>query len=63
MEHIRLFQIHQNANLTCPVGQHIEGAMVPIFSSVEQELENQLSRQSLDNVIDNLYQSAQETRI
>lgn len=63
VEHIRLFQIHQNANLTCPVGQHIEGAMVPIFSSVEQELENQLSRQSLDNVIDNLYQSARETRI
>ncbi|HEM2750697.1 TPA: Rrf2 family transcriptional regulator [Streptococcus suis] len=63
VEHIRLFQIHQNANLTCPVGQHIEGAMVPIFSSVEQELENQLSRQSLDNVITNLYQSAQVTRI
>ena len=63
VEHIRLFQIHQHANRECPVGKNIEGAMAPIFSSVEQDLEKQLSQQTLEDVIDNLYQEAKLNRI
>ncbi|MGT2832901.1 Rrf2 family transcriptional regulator [Streptococcus halotolerans] len=58
IDHIRLFQIHQNANQDCPVGKHIEGAVAPIFTSVEQQLEKELIDQTLDQVIDNLYQIA-----
>ncbi|MBS4761525.1 Rrf2 family transcriptional regulator [Carnobacteriaceae bacterium zg-ZUI252] len=58
VEHINLFQIHQNTNRECPVGKHIEEAMVPIFMNVEQHLENELGDQTLKKVIDNLYQIA-----
>lgn len=61
--HISLFQLHQNANQACPVGQHIEGAMSPIFARVEQELEAELSQQSLATVIANLYKEAKQSRI
>ncbi|MGT2799191.1 Rrf2 family transcriptional regulator [Streptococcus marmotae] len=63
VDHIRLFQIHQHANQDCPVGQHIEGAMIPIFASVEKQLEEDLAHQTLDNVIENLYQTAKKSRI
>ncbi|MER0123403.1 Rrf2 family transcriptional regulator [Streptococcus sp. ZJ93] len=63
VEHIRLFQIHQHTNQDCPVGQHIEGAMTPIFASVEHQLEAELAHQTLDNVIENLYQIAKKSRI
>lgn len=63
VEHINLFQIHQNANQVCPVGQHIESAMSPIFSNVEEQLEKELGQETLDNVITNLYQSANQKRI
>lgn len=56
VDHIRLFQIHQNTNQECPVGKYIESAMSPIFSSVEEQLEEELRQQTLDDVIINLYQ-------
>lgn len=62
VDKINLFEIHRNANSECPVGKHIKGAMSPIFSSVEQHLEDQLATQTLDNVIDNLYQDAGQKR-
>ncbi|MEQ9763873.1 Rrf2 family transcriptional regulator [Streptococcus sp. ZJ151] len=58
VDHIRLFQMHHHANQECPVGQHIEGAVAPIFTSVEQELEKNLADQTLDQVIGNLYHAA-----
>ncbi|MDY4762432.1 Rrf2 family transcriptional regulator [Streptococcus thoraltensis] len=63
VDHIRLFQMHQHANQECPVGQHIEGAVAPIFTSVEQQLEKALADQTLEQVIDNLYQAAKQARI
>ncbi|MGV3011291.1 Rrf2 family transcriptional regulator [Streptococcus thoraltensis] len=63
VDHIRLFQMHQHTNQECPVGQHIEGAVAPIFTSVEQELEKALADQTLEQVIDNLYQAAKQARI
>ncbi|MDO4814711.1 MAG: Rrf2 family transcriptional regulator [Gemella sp.] len=62
VSHISLFQIHQNANVACPVGKHIEGAMSPIFTSVEKKLEEQLANQTLENVIENLYKDAGKKR-
>lgn len=56
--HIHLFQMHQNANLECPVGKHIEKAVKPIFFLINSQLENDLSSQTLSNVIDNLYREA-----
>ncbi|MGT2950549.1 transcriptional regulator [Streptococcus cuniculi] len=63
VDHIRLFQMHQHANQECPVGQHIEGAVAPIFTSVEQQLEKNLADQTLEQVIDNLYHAAKQARI
>lgn len=63
VDHITLFQIHQNANQDCPVGKHIESAMSPIFSSFEKQLESELGQRSLDDIIVNLYQSAKQKRI
>ncbi|MCS4486890.1 Rrf2 family transcriptional regulator [Staphylococcus americanisciuri] len=63
IDKISLFPIHQNANLDCPVGKYIESAMIPIFSSVETYLEQELSQKTLDDLIDNLYQTANKPRI
>ncbi|MBF0777251.1 Rrf2 family transcriptional regulator [Streptococcus cuniculi] len=63
VDHIHLFQMHQHANQECPVGQHIEGAVAPIFTSVEQQLEEALADQTLEQVIDRLYHAAKQTRI
>ncbi|MFK8242914.1 MULTISPECIES: Rrf2 family transcriptional regulator [unclassified Facklamia] len=63
VNHISLFQIHQNANKKCPVGKHIEKAMIPIFTNVEKHLEDELANQTLEQVIANLYQIANKTRI
>lgn len=61
-DRISLFQVHQHPNADCPVGQHIEAAVAPIFSTVAQQLEAALSRTYLDEVIDNLYRQAQRQR-
>ena len=63
VSHIQLFQQHQHAIQGCPVGKHIEGAVSPIFASVEKQLEEDLAQQSLDNVIENLYAEAKQNRI
>lgn len=63
VERMSLFKLHQNANLDCPVGKHIEGAMSPIFSSVERQLEQELAQKTLDDVIVNLYREAKQKRI
>lgn len=58
VEHIQLFQMHQHANKECPVGEHIENAMKPIFSKLEKQLEKELKQQTLDEVIAHLYRLA-----
>ncbi|MGA9519609.1 MAG: Rrf2 family transcriptional regulator [Trichococcus sp.] len=59
---VNLFQMHQNPNETCPVGQHIEGALTSIFSEVEIHLANEMSSQTLEDVISNLYKQAKIAR-
>lgn len=58
VDHVHLFQIHQNTNLECPVGKHIQGAVAPIFGDLEVQLSQKLAAQTLKNVIDNIYQVA-----
>ena len=62
VKHISLFQMHQNANQECPVGQNIQEAVSPIFASTEAQLEKALSHQTLDDVINNLYKTANQVR-
>ena len=57
--HIHLFQMHQNANLECPVGKHIEKAVKPIFFSINSQIRKMIClAKTLSNVIDNLYREA-----
>lgn len=62
IKHISLFPIHQNSNSDCPVGKHIQGAVSPLFASAESQLEKELANQTLEDVIDNLYQQAKQKR-
>lgn len=59
---INLFQLHQKANTECPIGKHIVGAMTPILSGIEKQLEDKLSQQTLETVIDNLYEEAKRNK-
>jgi transcriptional regulator family protein len=58
VDHISLFQLHQNSNQECPVGKHINEATAPIFTKVEKHLEEKLAHQTLGQIIDNLYQKS-----
>lgn len=62
IDRVNLFQMHQNPNETCPVGQHIEGALTSIFSEVEIHLANEMASQTLEDVISNLYKQAKIAR-
>lgn len=62
ISHISLFPVHQNNSPDCPVGKHIQGAVSPLFASAEAQLEKELAQQTLENVIDNLYQQAKQKR-
>ena len=62
VSHISLFQVHQNSNPDCPVGKHIQGAVSPLFTSAEAQLEKELAQQTLEDVINNLYKEAQQKR-
>lgn len=62
VKRISLFQMHQNANQECPVGQNIQEAVSPIFAIAEAQLEKALRHQTLDDVINNLYKTANQVR-
>ena len=62
ISHISLFPVHQNSIPDCPIGKHIQGAVSPLFASAEAQLEKELAQQTLENVIDNLYQQAKQKR-
>ena len=59
---VHLFNIHQNPNAACPVGRYIQGALSPAFQNIEADLANELSQQTLSNIIDNLKQQASEEK-
>lgn len=60
VDRVHLFQVHQNTNLQCPVGKYIQGAVSPIFEDLEIQLSQKLGDQTLQNVIDNLYQESKK---
>lgn len=49
-----IFQIHQNANPTCPVGRNIKPTVFPFLEDAEKQLRESLRNDSLQNVIDRL---------
>ncbi|TWT11967.1 Rrf2 family transcriptional regulator [Streptococcus sp. sy004] len=57
LDHIHLFDIHQNGNQDCPVGRYIEPSLSPLFQDIEMSLAKSLSHQNLQDVIDRLYQT------
>lgn len=59
IKHLSLFQVHQNANLNCPVGKYIQTALTPIFADLEAQLIDKLATNTLADVIKNMYQVAQ----
>ena len=69
VSHISLFPVHQNSNPDCPVGPAVcandEAGIcksVAAKPSAEAQLEKELAQQTLENVIDNLYQQAEQKR-
>ena len=42
VDHISLFQLHQNSNQECPVGKHINEATVSVFTMVEKHLHSNI---------------------
>lgn len=60
IEHVNLFQVHQNANQACPVGRYIDKAVSPIFSELEGQMELLLGTRTLGDVIKNLYKEAEK---
>ncbi|EFU38851.1 transcriptional regulator, BadM/Rrf2 family protein [Paenibacillus vortex V453] len=56
-----LFSIHENSDTKCPVGKHIQTAIVPVFSAAQKAMENTLHEVSLEEIIRNIYASANGT--
>lgn len=49
-----LFSIHDNPNPKCSVGMHIQATLDETFSRVQQAMEEELSNQTLKDVIEHL---------
>ncbi|BCG58883.1 Rrf2 family transcriptional regulator [Paenibacillus sp. URB8-2] len=45
-----LFAVHEHPNPSCPVGQNIAGAMIPVFSLAQQAMEDVLSKVTLAQI-------------
>jgi DNA-binding IscR family transcriptional regulator len=46
-----LFSIHPRPHPNCPVGGHIKDTLKPIFTSAQQEMEAELARTTLAQVV------------
>jgi len=49
-----VFDLHENPSPLCYVGSHIRDVMHPLLAEVHQAMEDQLSRQTLADVIESL---------
>lgn len=54
IEENKLFKIHKNTNFDCPVGANIEETVTQTFISVQNTMEEHLSKITLADVINNL---------
>ena len=55
-ENPHIFQVHQNANVDCPVGRNIVNAVFPFLDDAEKRLQHSLQHDTLADVIDRLKQ-------
>lgn len=55
-ENPHIFQVHQNANVECPVGRNIVNAVFPFLDDAEKRLQHSLQHDTLADVIDRLKQ-------
>ncbi|MGG3281924.1 Rrf2 family transcriptional regulator [Paenibacillus solani] len=46
-----LFGIHENSDTKCPVGKHIQSAIVPVFSAAQKAMENTLQGVDLEEIV------------
>lgn len=55
-----LFGIHAKPDTKCPVGKHIQAAIVPVFSAAQKAMENSLREVSMADIISDIRASAAE---
>lgn len=53
-----LFGIHENSDTKCPVGQHIQSAIIPVFSAAQQAMEKKLQEVDLEEIVGRVQASA-----
>jgi len=53
-----LFGIHENSDTKCPVGKHIQSAIVPVFSAAQKAMENTLQEVDLEEIVGRVRASA-----
>lgn len=53
-----LFGIHENSDTKCPVGKHIQSAIVPVFSAAQKAMENTLQGVDLEEIVGRVQASA-----
>ncbi|GIN88117.1 putative HTH-type transcriptional regulator YwnA [Heyndrickxia sporothermodurans] len=51
-----LFSLHEKPNPECPVGKKIQSTLDDVFHSVQSAMESKLADQSLQDVLDHLFQ-------
>lgn len=56
-----LFSVHNSPNPACVVGRNIQSSIVPIFSSAQKAMEDQLNAVTIADVIYDLSQKEQKT--
>jgi DNA-binding IscR family transcriptional regulator len=50
----KLFNIHKNSSTECPVGRNIINLLDPYFTKAQNAMENNLSKSTLQNLLDDL---------
>lgn len=50
-----LLHLHQTPNPDCPIGARMDGLLTPVFDRAERALIDQLAKDSLADLIDQLY--------
>lgn len=51
-----LFAVHENPNEKCPVGMHIQDAIIPVFSLAQNAMERVLQEVTLQDIVDRISQ-------
>ena len=58
----KLFKIHEKADPKCPVGSNINAVLSPVFINAQREMEAELDRYTLADLLDNLNAIIQRKR-